>query len=158
MKYKTFLAAVLALAGCLFTVVANALALPQAASAVEMITCPDDAERKTAENITLCYLPENEKDNKGKEKDLLWYIKSVINVILGLVGVVAVVALIFGGISFIVSQGDPGKVAKARSTIIYSIVGIVVALLAFAIVNFVLDNIFGKSKTTPATTVTTTQQ
>ena len=46
------------------------------------------------------------------------------------------------GISFATSQGDSGKVAKARNTILYGVVGLVVALLAFAIVNFVLSSVF----------------
>ena len=155
MKYQTFFAAALLLIGSAFATVGNVFVVAQPALAVEMIDCPEDAERKTAENIALCYLPENEKDGKGNEKDLLWYIKTVINVILGFVGVIAVIILIISGISFITSQGDPGKVSKARSAIIYSIVGIIVALLAFAIVNFVLDSVFGTSKTT---TTTTTQK
>ena len=66
----------------------------------------------------------------------------IINVILGVVGFIAVVMIIIGGISFVTSQGDTSKVAKARNTILYGIVGLVVAILAFAIVNFVLSNVF----------------
>ena len=69
-------------------------------------------------------------------------IKIIINVIIGVVGLVAVVMIIVGGISFTTSQGDSGKVAKARNTVLYGIVGLVVAILAFAIVNFVLSSIF----------------
>lgn len=68
-------------------------------------------------------------------------IKKVINVVLGVVGIIAVVMMIIGGISFITSQGDAGKVTKARNTILYGVVGLIVALLAFAIVNFVLTNV-----------------
>ena len=50
--------------------------------------------------------------------------------------------IVMGGISFATSQGDTAKVAKARNTILYGVVGLVVALLAFAIVNFVLNSIF----------------
>ena len=71
--------------------------------------------------------------------DLTDLIKQIINVVLGIVGIVAVVMMIMGGISFITSQGDAGKVTKARNTILYGVVGLIVALLAFAIVNFVLD-------------------
>lgn len=75
----------------------------------------------------------------GSNTDLTDIIKQIINVVLGVVGVVAVVMMIIGGISFITSQGDSGKVTKARNTILYGVVGLIVALLAFAIVNFVLD-------------------
>ena len=66
----------------------------------------------------------------------------IVNVIIGLVGLIAVVMIIIGGISFTTSQGDAGKVTKAKNTVLYGIIGLVVAILAFAIVNFVLTNVF----------------
>lgn len=74
--------------------------------------------------------------------DLTTIVKTIINVIIGVVGFVAVIMMIVGGISFITSQGDAAKVTKARNTILYGIVGLVVAILAFAIVNFVLSSLF----------------
>ena len=68
--------------------------------------------------------------------------KSIINVVLGIVGVVAVVVIIVAGVYFILSQGDAAKIARARNTILYGVVGLLVALLAFAIVNFVLSSVF----------------
>lgn len=79
--------------------------------------------------------------NTASTTGLMPMIKNVINIVLGVVGIVAVVMMIMGGISFITSQGDAGKVTKARNTILYGVVGLIVALLAFAIVNFVLDSI-----------------
>ncbi len=80
-------------------------------------------------------------DATGSSEGLMGMIKNIINIVLGVVGIVAVVMMIMGGISFITSQGDAGKVTKARNTILYGVVGLIVALLAFAIVNFVLTNI-----------------
>ena len=51
--------------------------------------------------------------------------------------------MIVGGINMATSQGDPAKVKKGRDTLLYGVIGLVVALLAFAIVNFVLKNVFG---------------
>ena len=59
-----------------------------------------------------------------------------------MLGIVAVIMVIIGGFTYMTSQGDPGKTKKARDTILYGIIGLVIALLAFAIVNFVLANIF----------------
>ncbi len=81
-------------------------------------------------------------DNDTATRKLMPTINTIINVIIGIVGFVAVVMMIMGGISFVTSQGDAGKVAKARNTILYGVVGLIVALLAFAIVNFVLSNVF----------------
>lgn len=81
-------------------------------------------------------------DNPSNKADLMGVVNTIINVIIGIVGFVAVIMMIMGGISFITSQGDSAKVTKARNTILYGVVGLVVALLAFAIVNFVLKSVF----------------
>ncbi len=70
-------------------------------------------------------------------------VNTIINVVLGVIGLAAVVMIIVGGISFVTSQGDAAKASKAKNTILYSVVGLIVALLAFAIVNFVLSGVFG---------------
>ena len=87
----------------------------------------------------------NISDVAGGEGDLWGMISTVINVILSVVGVIAVFMIILGGINFITSQGDTAKVTKARNTILYGAVGLVIALLAYAIVNFVLTNVFSKN-------------
>ena len=69
-------------------------------------------------------------------------VQSILNWIFGIIGIIAVVMIIIGGFNFMTSAGDPGKVKKGKDTILYGIIGLVVALLAFAIVNFVLNGIF----------------
>jgi len=73
------------------------------------------------------------------------YITIVINVLLGLIGVVAVIMLIIGGFRYVLSQGDEKATKGAKDTILFAIIGIVVAILAFAIVNFVIGAIGGTS-------------
>ena len=65
--------------------------------------------------------------------------KQVTNTILYIVGIVAVVMLIIGGIKYVISGGDSKKVTDAKNTVLYAIIGLVVAFLAFAIVNFVIS-------------------
>ena len=67
---------------------------------------------------------------------------NLISVAIGLVGLAAVVVIIFGGFTYATSAGDAGKIKKAKDTILYGVVGLVVASLAYAIVNFVLKNVF----------------
>ena len=74
----------------------------------------------------------------GDDRDLNDVIKTVINTVLFVVGILSVVMLIYGGIKYTLSAGDASKVTAAKNTIMYSIVGLIVALLAFAIVNFVI--------------------
>ena len=73
-------------------------------------------------------------------------VKNIINVILYAVGIVAVVMMILGGFQYITSSGDAAKVTKAKNTILYGIVGLVIAILAYAIVNFVITNIGGSKE------------
>lgn len=69
-------------------------------------------------------------------------IQSILNWIFGIIGIIAVVMVIYGGFNLMTSAGDPGKVKKGKNTILYGIIGLVISLLAFAIVNFVLNGIF----------------
>ncbi len=61
----------------------------------------------------------------------------MISIVLGMLGVVAVGVVIYGGVVYVTSNGDPGKAQKGRNAILYGLVGLVIALLAFSIVNFV---------------------
>ncbi len=64
--------------------------------------------------------------------------KQVTNTILYIVGIIAVIMLIIGGIRYVISGGDAKKVTDAKNTVLYAIIGLVIAFLAFAIVNFVI--------------------
>ena len=126
-RIKTIMLAAVACLG-----LAGVVALPPYA-APSGINCPTDF---TYDNVTRTCKP------GGQNVDLWGVIQTVINIILAIVGVIAVVMIIIGGIQYTTSAGDPGKVKKAKDTILYGIVGLVIALAAFAIVNFVLNNVF----------------
>lgn len=64
----------------------------------------------------------------------------ITNVLLFIIGAVSVIMLIIGGLRYTVSGGDSNAVTGAKNTILYAIVGIIVAILAYAIVNFVLGS------------------
>ena len=65
-------------------------------------------------------------------------IKQVINVLLFIIGAVAVIMIIIGGIRYVISNGDSSQITSAKNTIMYAVIGLVVALLAYAIVNFIV--------------------
>lgn len=70
------------------------------------------------------------------------------NLMLYIIGALSVIMIIFGGLRYVVSGGNSASVTAAKNTILYAIVGIVVALLAYAIINFVLDALMpGGSRT-----------
>jgi len=65
-------------------------------------------------------------------------IATIVNILLFLLGAVAVVMIVIGGIRFATSNGDQSAVTSAKNTILYSVIGLIIAILAYAIVNFVL--------------------
>ncbi len=67
--------------------------------------------------------------------------QTIVNVILFIVGAVAVIMIVIGGVRYTVSNGDSNAVTGAKNTIMYAIVGLVVAIIAYALVNFVVVNI-----------------
>ncbi len=68
-------------------------------------------------------------------------ITSVVNLFSVLVGVVAVIMIIWGGLRYITSGGDSGKITNAKNTIIYALIGLVVVALSQFIVKFVLNKV-----------------
>lgn len=66
-------------------------------------------------------------------------VQTIVNVLLFIIGVVSVIMIVIGGIRYTTSNGDSNKVAAAKNTILYAVVGLVVAILAYAIVDFVID-------------------
>ena len=77
----------------------------------------------------------------NNKKSIDSYFKQIVNVILYLVAAVSVVVIIYGGFRYIVSNGDSTKIQGAKNTILYAVVGLIVAILAFAIINFVVKSL-----------------
>lgn len=65
--------------------------------------------------------------------------RQITNTILYIVGIIAVIMLIVGGIRYVISGGDSKKVTDAKNTVLYAIIGLIISFLAFAIVNFVIS-------------------
>lgn len=76
-------------------------------------------------------------------KDINSVIGTVVNLLTVVVGILAVVMLIYGGMKFIMSGGEASAVASAKKSIIFALVGLVIVGLAQVIVHFVLGNIVG---------------
>ena len=65
------------------------------------------------------------------------FIKSIVKTLVSLAGAVAVVFIVIGGYHYISSSGNPEKLDKAKRTLLYSGLGLVIVLAAYSIVNFV---------------------
>ena len=86
-------------------------------------------------------------------------IKNILNFVVGVGGLVAVIYVVIGGYGYMTSQGDSAKLQKAKSTILYAVIGLVICSLAFVIVNFALGSLNSttSSETTETTTTETTE-
>ncbi len=71
--------------------------------------------------------------------DLMTVVLNVIRLVLGLVGIVAVIMLLIGGFQWMLSLGDEERIAKAKRTMSATIVGLIIILLSWAIVSFVIQ-------------------
>ena len=67
----------------------------------------------------------------------------ILSTIIGALGIVAVIFIVMGGVQYLTSSGDPGKVKKAKDTILYACIGLVICALAFAITQFAINAING---------------
>lgn len=113
------------------------------AAPVGAVKCPAGAPVAEASSYAECNLAKPEDGSKS-----LWdTVDNIINIILAVLGIAAVVVIIYGGANILLSQGDPGKIKKGKDAILYGLIGLVIALLAFAIVNFVLSGVFGGGET-----------
>lgn len=65
---------------------------------------------------------------------------TITNILLFIVGAISVIMIIIGGLRYVISGGNPATVSAAKNTILYAIVGVIVALLGYAIVNFVIGS------------------
>ena len=108
---------------------------------VSAVTCPAGTNRQGSLASTLA------ECNIENDNSLIPTILNIIQVTIGVLALVAVIVIVFAGVQYTTSAGDAGKVKKAKDSILYGIVGLVIAILAFAIVNFVLSSLTKKPTT-----------
>ncbi len=77
----------------------------------------------------------------GNSNALPGLITGILNAIIAVSGIVAVIFILIGGINYMTSAGDSGKLEKAKKTILYAAIGLAIVALSFTIVNFVITNI-----------------
>ena len=77
-------------------------------------------------------------------------IQGILNGVIAVAGTVAVAFIVVGGFNYMTSAGDANKVTKARNTIMYACIGLVICALSFIIVNFVIVDLIAGGQTAPA--------
>lgn len=76
----------------------------------------------------------------GGKTDIGQTIRDVVNILLYILGAIAVIMIVVGGIRYTTSNGEAASITSAKQTILYAVIGLIVALMAYAIVNFVITN------------------
>lgn len=109
---------------------------PMVAHAAEEDPCTGDAQTTDMKLGADCAKGNSQQENLFGDGGVF---KIITNVLLFIIGAISVIMLIIGGIRYTVSGGDSSAVQSAKNTILYAIVGIVVAILAYAVVNFVIS-------------------
>lgn len=138
MKLKTLMLAMgVVLSGVVGTVSMAPSVYAEDDDVVASVTCPSGSKRGSAPTYADCNLPAD-----LPTKDVPTTAQTIINVLVSAVGIVAVAVIVIGGILYVTSTGDAAKAKRAQNTILYGVVGLIVAVLAYAIVNFVLKSVF----------------
>ena len=112
--------------------------------------CPPGSKNQGATNIAACNI-----DPAHSGDDLINDTNKIINVVIGVLGVVAVAVVIYGGFLFLTAQGDPGKIKKGKDSITWGIIGLIITLLSWSIINFVLSSTMSAPAAQNSTTTTT---
>lgn len=118
-------------------------------------TTSNDSSSETSKTVDACSqsIPEAVSNAAGCNTNtdaLPSAIISILSAIIIITGLVSATYIIIGGIQYISSSGDANKTEKAKKTVLYACIGLIICALAFVIVNFVISNILGQSAPTPS--------
>ena len=105
---------------------------------VSAFTCP---EKTIRENEPVSALSECNVEKTEGEKSLMSNVNMLINVFTSVMGFLAVVMIIYGGFMLLTAQGDPARIKRGKDVVLYSVIGLILVMLAYAIVNFVMTNV-----------------
>ena len=119
-------------------ILASLLALPVIAFGVTTLVADSTSAQLNLESGINSAKGTGAPDNVTEDDGL---IKKVVNLLLWAIGIVSVIMIIIGGIRYATSNGDSNNVTAAKNTIMYAVIGLVIAIFAYAIVNFVLTQI-----------------
>ena len=108
------------------------------ASVLSTASLSGSASAQVSEGINTATTSEMKGKSIDGDKGL---INTVVNVLLWAVGILSVIMIIFSGLRYITSAGDASKTKSAQSTLTYSVVGLIVAIMAYAIVNMVINRL-----------------
>jgi heme/copper-type cytochrome/quinol oxidase subunit 2 len=140
-KIKTLIAGVMA-ASFLALGILPTLSAQAGAAAIQQSACQGANLDLTSANASTC-----QTTTADSSSHLNSIIANIINAFSVIVGLVAVVMIIFGGFRYVTSGGESGNISNAKNTILYAIIGLVIVAFAQFIVKFVLAKATGVNET-----------
>ena len=116
------------------------LALPVPAGAQNTQQLCDGADLKL-DSSGSCQTKDKDGNNVSASSKVNKLLDDIVNLFSIIVGIVAVIMIIYGGFRYITSGGDSSKITDARNTILYAIVGLIIVAFAQFVVKFILSKI-----------------
>ena len=104
---------------------------------VSAFTCPEKTVR-VGESVSA--LSECNVEKTEGEKSLMSNVSMLINVFASVMGFLAIGMIIYGGFMLLTAQGDPARIKRGKDVVLYSVIGLILVVLAYAIVNFVMNS------------------
>ena len=117
------------------------LVLASLVKPVSAFTCPDKTVR---EGESVSALSECNVEKTEGEKSLMSNVNILINVFASVMGFLAVGMIIYGGFMLLTAQGDPARIKRGKDVVLYSVIGLILVMLAYAIINFVMNNVINR--------------
>ena len=125
----------LALFSGLFGLIFNNPISVRATSREDFYGVCDDIKDEDVKKLAGC------TESSNKNKNVVDIIQSGVNVVISLVGILAVFSIIYGGFTYMTAQSDAAKIKRGKDMVLYAVVALVVAFLAYGIVLFVTRNL-----------------
>lgn len=92
--------------------------------------CPTPYDPAHPYQVDICSLPQT---TAGPDK-----ITAITTIVFTIIGAISLLMITIGGFRYIISEGDPQGVSKAKGTIIFALIGLLVSISAVSIVTFVI--------------------
>lgn len=136
-----FIASILMICGMCGVVVAPTYAEGDAFSSI----CEDESIKNNPDAWQRAGCGDFKEGLAATEDPTFNLLINLINIIIGLASIITVIFIVIGGINFMTSTGDAGKIKKAKDTILYAAIGLVICMISAVVVNWVIAKaILGK--------------
>lgn len=105
------------------------------------LVVPEAAQAAPGDVLNACGQHSEGRVCRGNGDSVFDIIKGIINLLITIAGIISVIMIIVGGIKYTTSGGDAKAISSGKDTLVYAVIGLVISIMSYAIVNYVLVNI-----------------